>query len=86
MGGSHSQEPQARRGPGRDWVLEPRESSDWERVPTGEVVFLGPLLQSTQVSLQAHRQGPAGQVRNALHRTSQLETSLNNNKLTNLLT
>lgn len=27
---------------GKDWVLEPRESSDWERVPTGEAVFLGP--------------------------------------------
>lgn len=61
MGGGHSQEPQARRGPGRDWVLEPRESSDWERVPTGDVVFLGPLLQSTQVSLQAQR--PAGTCR-----------------------
>lgn len=37
-------------------------------------------------SRHSGRQGPAGQVRNALHRTSQLETSLNNNKLTNLLT
>lgn len=83
MGGSHSQEPQARRVTGRDWVLERRESRDWEG-PHRRGGLPGPTapVHTGQPLRHGGRQGPAGQVRNALHRTSQMETSLNNNKLT----